>query len=217
MFISLAQSFLLWSITTPTYVLLLASRISTAHPTEGDVPIWGMSDLVASGLIIAMVLVSAVADQQQWHFQNAKKDYQKTAKVPANFEQADLDRGFVTTGLWAYSRHPNFAAEQTVWVAMYQWCCLVTGSLVNWTAIGAVSYLILFQASTWFTELVSTEKYPDYKLYQRKIGKFYPISLVPFSQKIEETPGKTKTPSMNSQPKGKKGPAEEQKRYNLRH
>ncbi|KAJ8488110.1 hypothetical protein ONZ45_g14071 [Pleurotus djamor] len=27
----------------------------------------------------------------------------------------DADRGFVTRGLWRYSRHPNFACEQTFW------------------------------------------------------------------------------------------------------
>lgn len=27
----------------------------------------------------------------------------------------DVDRGFVTRGLWAWSRHPNFACEQTTW------------------------------------------------------------------------------------------------------
>lgn len=168
-----------------------------------------------------MVLVSAAADQQQWHYQNAKKDYQKTAKVPANFEQADLDRGFITKGLWAYSRHPNFAAEQTFWVLLYQWCCLVSGSMVNWTAIGAVSYLILFQASTWFTELVSAKKYPEYKLYQKQTAKFYPMNirnLVPFEPATETLSGKeTTTPNLNGKTKGKKAAAEEQKRYNLRH
>jgi steroid 5-alpha reductase family enzyme len=177
---------------------------------------WGLSDLIGSRVIIAMVLVSAVADQQQWNYQNAKKDYQQTAKVPAKFEQTDLDRGFVTKGLWAYSRHPNFAAEQTFWVVLYQWSCLVTGSLWNWTAIGAVGYLILFQASTWFTELVTAKKYPDYKLYQKKIGKFYPKSLTPFTQSSQDTQGKTKTLGVDGQARATVA-AEESKRYNLRH
>lgn len=33
---------------------------------------------------------------------------------------------------------------------------------------------MLFQASTWFTELVTAGKYPDYKLYQKRVGKFLP-------------------------------------------
>ena len=37
-----------------------------------------------------------------------------------------------------------------------------------------MSYLILFQASTWFTELVTAGKYPEYKEYQNRVGKFMP-------------------------------------------
>jgi len=127
-------------------------------------------------------MVTFVADQQQWNYQEAKKSYQKTAKLPPPYQQADLDRGFLTTGLWAYSRHPNFAAEQTIWVILYQWTCFLTGSLYNWTAIGAVSYLILFQASTRFTEQVSAGKYPDYKIYQKRVAKFVPrLGAVPMA------------------------------------
>lgn len=107
-------------------------------------------------------------------YQEAKKEYQKTAKVPAGFNQADLDRGFNTTGVWAYSRHPNFAAEQSVWVLLYAWSCWITQTYYNWTGIGAIAYLILFQASTWFTELVSAKKYAEYKEYQQRVGKFLP-------------------------------------------
>jgi hypothetical protein len=45
---------------------------------------------------------------------------------------------------------------------------------MNWTFAGAFGYLILFQASTWFTELLSARKYPDYKIYQERVGKFFP-------------------------------------------
>lgn len=85
-----------------------------------------------------------------------------------------MDRGFVTTGLWAFSRHPNFAAEQAVWCCLYQWSCYATYALYNWTFVGAMSYLILFQASTWFTEIISSRKYPEYSVYQERVGKFVP-------------------------------------------
>ena len=107
-------------------------------------------------------------------FHAAKKEYQETAKVPRGYHQDVLDRGFNTTGLWAYSRHPNFAAEQSVWVVLYGWSCWVTKTYYNWSVIGAVAYLILFQASTWFTELISAKKYPEYKEYQQRVGKFLP-------------------------------------------
>ena len=107
-------------------------------------------------------------------YHSAKKEYQETAKAPKGYSQETLDRGFNTTGLWAYSRHPNFAAEQSVWVLLYTWSCWVTKTYYNWSIIGPVLYLILFQASTWFTELISAKKYPEYKEYQKRVGMFLP-------------------------------------------
>jgi len=49
-----------------------------------------------------------------------------------------------------------------------------TEALYNWTGFGALGYLILFQASTWFTELITASKYPEYKEYQQRVGKFLP-------------------------------------------
>jgi steroid 5-alpha reductase family enzyme len=172
LFISLVQSVLLFSITTPTYLLLLASRLASA--SGSPVESWTFGDLIISRLMVACVLVCLFADQQQWNFQNAKKSYQKIAKVPAKFDRDDLDRGFIVSGLWGWSRHPNFAAEQAFWLTLYQWACYTTNSIYNWTGLGALAYLILFQASTWFTELVSAGKYPDYKEYQARVGKFVP-------------------------------------------
>jgi steroid 5-alpha reductase family enzyme len=80
----------------------------------------------------------------------------------------------VVSGLWAWSRHPNFAAEQAVWALIYQWGCLASDTVYNWTLVGAVSYLLLFQGSTWFTELITARKYPNYEEYQQRVGKFIP-------------------------------------------
>lgn len=37
-----------------------------------------------------------------------------------------------------------------------------------------MGYLLLFQSSTWFTELITSKKYPEYKVYQERVGKFLP-------------------------------------------
>lgn len=93
-------------------------------------------------------------------------------------------------GLWSWSRHPNLAAEQSFWVSLYAWSCYVTGTYYNWAGVGAISYLCLFQASNWFTESVSSRKYPEYSEYQKRVGKFYPklISDLPgdFSDKYNK-------------------------------
>lgn len=85
-----------------------------------------------------------------------------------------MDRGFCTTGLWKYSRHPNFAAEQSIWVILYAWGCYQSQTYYNWTAGGMISYLLVFQGSTPITEYISSSKYPEYAQYKKKVGRFLP-------------------------------------------
>ena len=170
----------------PSYILLVTSNMTGESIST--------LDIVFSQGLVGAVLMAAIADQQQWSkspyqsvtksatadevdYQNAKQEYRKSAKVPEKYSQEELDRGFNTKGLWAYSRHPNFAAEQTGWVGLYLWSCYVTKTYYNWSGVGAIGYLILFQASTWFTELVTAGKYPQYAEYQKKVGMFVPGAL----------------------------------------
>ena len=130
--------------------------------------------MVFSRVMVGLVVVEYFADGQQWNYHQAKDYYQKTAKVPAGWTRAQMDRGFNTTSLWGYSRHPNFAAEQSIWVILYLWGCYETGQYWNWTVVGMISYLSVFQGSTPLTEWVSAGKYPEYKAYQERVGKFLP-------------------------------------------
>ena len=114
-------------------------------------------------------------------YQAAKKRYQETAKIPrgCGFTQEDLDRGFITSGLWAYCRHPNFAAEQTIWIILYQWSCYASKTLYSWAGLGPLSLIMVFQGSTWLTESISSGKYSEYEFYKRQINAFIP-SLTPY-------------------------------------
>ncbi|PSK42468.1 hypothetical protein B9Z65_4382 [Elsinoe australis] len=164
-FISIIQSILLAAVATPTYIMILTTRID---------PRLSLADTIAPQALGILLVIEFFADNQQWYYQGAKKDYQKTAKAPDGYTARELDRGFITRGLWLYSRHPNFAAEQAIWVVMYQWGCFDTSSLVNWTFAGAFTYLLIFQGSTPITERISSGKYPEYKEYQARVGRFIP-------------------------------------------
>ncbi|KAK5173860.1 uncharacterized protein LTR77_002541 [Saxophila tyrrhenica] len=168
LFISTAQIILLQAVTTPTYLLLLTSRL---HPTLST------PDALFARSLLLLVVVEYFADQQQWNYHAAKAQYASTAKVPQGWTRAQMDRGFNTTGLWKFSRHPNFAAEQMIWVTLYAWGAWRTGSYVNWTAAGVVGYLGVFAGSTPITERISKGKYPEYEVYQRRVGKFLPLGL----------------------------------------
>ncbi|KAK2808931.1 hypothetical protein FQN50_004204 [Emmonsiellopsis sp. PD_5] len=170
-FISLIQSILLVLITAPTYLFVLLSTIPNASQFQ---PI----DFIFSPIIVFFIFIEALADQQQWKFQNAKKAYQQIARVPPEYKDTytsdDLDRGFVVSGPWAWCRHPNFAAEQAIWLTLYQWSCIKSQQYYHWAGIGALCYVLLFQGSTKLTESITAGKYPDYKQYQLLVGKFIP-------------------------------------------
>lgn len=106
--------------------------------------------------------------------------------MPAGFKQLDLDRGFATSGLWAYSRHPNFLAEQSIWFVLYQWSCYATNNFYSWTGIGSAAIFALFQGSTWLTEAITTRKYPEYQEYQKQVGMFFPTSFKGYKAPVQQ-------------------------------
>lgn len=138
-------------------------------------------------------------------YQTAKQEYKKTAKVPKGWKQEDMDRGFVTSGLWAYSRHPNFFAEQAIWFVLYQWSCFATNTLYNWAGLGSLFLVMLFQGSTILTEAISAGKYPEYADYQKQVGRFFPTSLTPYKTPVK-TPKVIRTSDLakRQEAKGKK-------------
>ncbi|GAB1320612.1 Steroid 5-alpha reductase C-terminal domain-containing protein [Madurella fahalii] len=164
-FISFMQSILLFLIAAPVYIILLASRIEPGITS---------ADVAYMAIELGLVLTEYIADHQQWVYQSAKRQYLASAKVPSGFEQADLDRGFIASGLWGYSRHPNFAAEQSIWFFLYQWSCYTTKTLYSWAGVGPSFLILLFQGSTWLTELITAGKYAEYVEYQRNVGMFVP-------------------------------------------
>jgi len=131
-------------------------------------------DSIFARALMGLVVVEWFADGSQWYYHEAKNEYQKTAKVPQGYTRAQLDRGFNTTGLFKYSRHPNFAAEQAIWLVLYQWACVDSHTLWNWAVGGVIAYLGVFAGSTPITERITAGKYKDYKIYQERVGRFVP-------------------------------------------
>jgi steroid 5-alpha reductase family enzyme len=89
------------------------------------------------GLALAALVVLALeftSDNQQYSFQTYKHAFLASEKGNSDVEPYDAEkqwpgsrldwtpedarRGFVTKGLWAYVRHPNFACEQLFWVCL---------------------------------------------------------------------------------------------------
>ncbi|KAL4890752.1 hypothetical protein BDV59DRAFT_76654 [Aspergillus ambiguus] len=170
-FISLTQSLILLLVSAPAYNFLLLSRLPQMKSFE-------LPDLIFSRVAFFFLIIEYFADQQQWHFHCAKHEYQKTARISNQYKNQftpeDLERGFAVSGLWSLSRHPNFVAEQAIWLTLYLWNCYRTENYLQWTGLGVLGYLLIFQGSVRLTEAISAKKYPEYREYQARVGRFIP-------------------------------------------
>lgn len=160
-FISFYQNILILLFSTP---LLLAAL----YPGQPLV----ITDSVAVVLMLGFIILETVADNQQYRFHQEKKGLIGKEEV---IYSKSLKNGFLSEGLWAYSRHPNFAAEQAIWVAFYLFGVAASGRWLNPTLTGAVLLILLFAGSSWLTEWISSSKYPVYNDYRKKVARFIPF------------------------------------------
>jgi steroid 5-alpha reductase family enzyme len=178
-FIALYQNILLWVITVP------------AVAAWTNVPL-NAYDFLAAAAVLFFIYVETEADRQQNSFQARKR----AAIARGDRSCPEVQIGFVTDGLWAYSRHPNYCCEQCIWFAYY--CFSVSSCqpfvLINITILGPLLLVTLFAASARFTEQVSDpflcpcarvhmltlaqqiscSKYPLYARYAQHLPMFLP-------------------------------------------
>lgn len=139
----------------------------------GSTAPFGWIDAVAAVLMFAFIVYETVADEQQWAFHSKKWKMlnagQKLEDLPAPY-----NKGFNTIGLWNVSRHPNYLAEQSIWVSLYIFSIGAGIGIINWSMIGALLLIVLFIASTSLAEEISSSKYPEYPDYCKKVNKYFP-------------------------------------------
>ena len=164
LFISCFQVGLLMLFTLPMYALVL---IGARTAGAGDV---GFAALLAA--FLGLLGLETVADEQQWRFHRAKRLAAEGQAFPERF-RADVERGFLATGLFRHSRHPNYFAEVAQWwcLAFGAWC--VAGG-PPWLLAGGAVLTGLFAGSTVFTEGLSAAKYPEYRTYQKRVSPVIP-------------------------------------------
>lgn len=154
-FIGPVQDNLFILMTAPLYA---ASLVEATHLT------W--LDGVTAILFLGLLLIEVVADDQQLMFQTKKFALLEFVHNDRNKLTGDYKRGFLcSSGLWKYSRHPNFFAEQAMWWAVYLFSIITRvqagdatwsdpGLYLHWTGLGAFFLTLLFQGSTWLTEVL---------------------------------------------------------------
>ncbi|KAE9051908.1 hypothetical protein PR001_g1012 [Phytophthora rubi] len=158
-FIAGYQHVLLMLLAVPSYVVYF-HRHQELNTVDG----------VATALFLMLLVLETVADQQQWNFYSKK--YELIAqKKPLT---GDYKAGFNRSGLFRYSRHPNFFSEMSLWWAFYLFAVAVSEPLFNPSSLGAILLMLLFHGSAPFTEYITATKYPLYKEYQQHVSMLVP-------------------------------------------
>ncbi|MCK6547564.1 DUF1295 domain-containing protein [Myxococcota bacterium] len=159
------HAFNLGFIATYQNVLLLLITLPAWTASKSPTPL-GALDVALAIAFLAFLAGEFWADQQQWAFHQQKK------ALAAHGERHP--KGFLDTGLWAYSRHPNFFCELAQWWIVYLFAVVASGAPLHATIVGPVLLTLLFHGSARFTEEITGGKYPGYAEHQRRVSRIIP-------------------------------------------
>ncbi|KAG6947923.1 hypothetical protein JG688_00015334 [Phytophthora aleatoria] len=137
----------LWVLLTVLPVLLTLTR--------------GARDLRVSPLDILGVSLWVIG-----YVMEVTADYQKT-----QFRRDESKKGqFIQSGLWYYSRHPNYCGEIMMWVGVFfvSVHTLPTTALKSWAAVSPVfvTFLLVFVSGIPLLEKQAEERWGETKAYQ---------------------------------------------------
>ena len=163
------SAFNLFFISAYQMALILFFTLPALKAMESNIPI-GILDYILAAIFVVLVIMEYIADNQQYYYQEEKYRQKKIGKV-ADFYKI----GFTHTGLWAYMRHPNYSAEQAIWIVFYFFSVIATNIWLNWSITGALLLVLLFKGSSDFSEEETEKKYPLYKKYIKEVGRFLPL------------------------------------------
>lgn len=151
-------------------LILLFSLPALVALQFNDTPLH-IFDYIIAALMFFFIVYEMIADIQHWNYQSKKWALINQGKELYD----DYKKGFLDKGLWAYSRHPNYFAEQAIWICFYLFSISAGAAWFNWSIAGCLLLLILFQGSSNLSEDISASKYPEYKEYQKKTSRFIPL------------------------------------------
>lgn len=118
----------------------------------------GLLDLVAFTVAVGATVIEAVADQQLRAYLDRRKSHEE----------------ILATGLWKYSRHPNYFGENSFW-----WGLALFGLAAGpetWTCAGAIAMTVMFVfVSIPLLDERSAARRPGYRDHMRRVSALIPL------------------------------------------
>lgn len=120
---------------------------------------FGALDALAFGVTALGIAWEMVADKQLHQFKQAVTGPGRT----------------MTSGVWKYSRHPNYFGEMTFWVGLALFA-LAAGQTQWWCYIGAVSMIVMFNVvSIPMIDRRMCECRPEYPQRMKQVSRVMPL------------------------------------------
>ncbi len=118
---------------------------------------FGLLDAVALVVTATAILIETIADEQLRAFVRTK-------------DPGDI----LKSGLWAYSRHPNYFGELGFWWGLFLFALAADPSWW-WTGIGAAAMTLMFHfASIPMLDARSLERRPEYAEHMKRVNALVP-------------------------------------------
>jgi len=114
----------------------------------------GVIDILAIIITSSAIIIETLADQQMHKFIKSRED------IASN----------IRTGLWKYSRHPNYFGEILFWWGIYFFALAVDFSFW-WMIIGPISMVILFLVVSIPLIEKKLGSKPGYESYKNEVSK----------------------------------------------
>ncbi len=153
------------------FVILLPVVASIASPVSPRT--FGPFEVAGLVLWLAGFVIEVEADTQ-------KSAFKKSGKP-----------GVITTGLWAWSRHPNYFGEALLWWALFLYSIPALEGLLWVSVLGPVfiTILLLFVSGIPLLEKSADAKYgsdPAYREYKRRTSIFIPFPPKPAAKEASK-------------------------------
>ena len=157
---------------------------------RSDAPGFGAWAIVGAAVWLVGLVIEAVADAQK-----------------SAFKANDANRGrFITTGLWRYSRHPNYFGEILVWWGLFAYAVPFLHGAAFAVVAGPVfiTLLLLFVSGIPLLERSADEKHgddPAYRDYKRRTSILVPLPGAEVVARASAPGGSAPCPSRANSPR----------------